>query len=331
MTPYREFRQSLVRSAAWAVAVGVMVGALMAMGSEPGRDPFERNVERIFGDDKLADIRVVFGYDDYKGFLVTKDTFRAHRLIRHLQIRSFTEVKPTEELAEELGVPADAQNLRIYEGDGKDGERLRVSLIWSSATTDSAKNSGSEYALQRRCSRQALDFMKKAASNAEVMAYIGHSRGGGGPDTYPPETKGVDADGFPLTDFSYYRRTQPGLDALRGDFSKSPHLPHIIAWTSCRSESHFSRWFGNVLSGKEHATSLILSTRLTSYMPINQEIRDQDEGLMAFVCLLHSLQYRQTKSVLEENLKLCEMEVEHNPRQAAWKLVALPSSNSKSN
>lgn len=309
-----------------SAAGGLTVGVSSLWGSESrtAKDPFEKNVERIFSDDNIADIRVVFGYDDYKGFLVTKDTFRAHRLIRHLQIRSFVEVKPTEELAKELGVPVDAQNLRIYEGDGKNGEKLRVSLIWSSATTDSAKNNGSEYALQRRCSRQALDFMKKAASSAEVMAYIGHSRGGGGPDTYPPETKGVDAEGFPVVDFSYYRRHQPGLESLRQEFLRSPHLPHVIAWTSCRSETHFSRWFANVLGRKDHATSLILATRLTSYMPTNQEIRDQDEGLMAFVCLLHALQYRQGKDVLVENLKQCEMEVEHNPKRAAWKLLAMP-------
>lgn len=302
----------------------VMSVASVLATEEREADAFEANVKRIFADDDLADIRVIFGYDDYKGFLVTKDMFRAHRLIRYLQIRGYEEVRVTQELADQLDVPLDATNLRVYEGMNASGQVLRVSLIWSSATTDSAKNSGSDYALQRRCSRQALAFMKRAASSAEVMVYVGHSRGGGGPDTFPPMTRGVDGDGYPLTDFAYYRRHQPGLDALRAELRRSTLLPHVIAWTSCRSETHFRRWFSNVLSDKEHATSLILATRLTSYMPNNQEILDQDEGLMAFVCLLHAIQYRQSRDVLMDNLKRCEMEVEHDPKKAAWKLVAMP-------
>jgi|GEM_PF-3248975 len=291
---------------------------------EEKEDSFAANADRIFADDQMADIRVVFGYDDYKGYNVTKDIFRAHRLMRHLHIRGYKPVVPTEEIAEVLGVPADADNLRIYEGTGKNEEKLRVSLIWSSATMDTEKNDGSEYKKQLRCSRQALEFMKRAANNAEVMAYIGHSRGGGGPDTYPPVTRGVDAEGFPKVDYTHYKRTRPGLGSLRMELQKSAFLPHVIAWTSCKTETHFSRWFADVLESKEHPTSLVLSTRLTSYMPNNEDIKDQDEGLMAFVCVLHALEYRQSGRKLEENLKTCEMEMKHNPKRAAWKLVTIP-------
>lgn len=290
----------------------------------PANENFADNIQRVFSDDRQADIRVIFGYDNYEDMKDPNDPGRARNLMDYLTNHSFTPVTPTQLIADELGVPLDARNLRIFEGPGQWGFTLRVSLIWSSATSSTAKNIGSEYPVQLRCSETALKFMQRAASDAEVMVYIGHSRAGGGPDTFPPETLQHAVGERQQVDFSHYRSTRPGLSALGPYFLKARNNPHFIVWTGCFSDNHFRSWFARMLAGKTTPTSLVLSTRYISHKPWKKQIEGCDEALMVLVSLIEALQQVQPQAVFEERLKACEMDLMRNPLKPAWKLTSLP-------
>jgi hypothetical protein len=303
--------------------VGTLFLALPPLIAADGKD-FEENIQRVFADDQMADFRVIFGYDNNKDFMDPCDPVRARNLMTYLVSHSFTPVAITENQAEELGVPLTAQNLRVFAGPGSQGQSLRVSMIWSSATSSTAKNIGVGRNLQLRCSHEALKFMQKAATDAEVQVYVGHSREGGGPDTFPPVTLTNIGGDRQQVDYSYYGNSQPGLESLGSYFLKARKTPHLIAWTSCATDRHFRGWLSRVLSRKNSATSLVLSTRLTDHIPEQAQIEGRDEGLMVVTRLIEALQKHQSKVEFMQSLLSCEIDSLRVPLKPAWKLSALP-------
>jgi hypothetical protein len=296
-----------------------------AIGAPPAApDLFQPTIDRLFLGDGCADVRVIFGYENYEGLKDPCDPARAQHFMKYLVARSFEPVEVTPDLARELGVPGEMQNLRVFQGAGDGGRKFRVSLIWSSLTSSTAKNIGSEYARQLVCSGHALKFMQKAASEAEVMIYVGHSRGGGGPDTYPPETLKGPNVAPQVVDFAYYRRTQPGLASLGSSFAKSPSTPSFIVWTGCLSHNHFFSWLNSAVGGKSHPTCLVLSTRLISHVPGAPQIGEYDEALMTAVNTMETLMHRLSQRDLEQRLQTCEIAELRDPFKPAWKVTMLP-------
>ncbi|MEY4483573.1 MAG: hypothetical protein RL693_1025 [Verrucomicrobiota bacterium] len=289
----------------------------------PPANDFEVNMKRVFADDQLADIRVTFGYEDAEDLKNPSDPARALHLMQYLQSHRFEMINPTEELAKELGVRLEAPNLRILQVQGSIGQTLRISLIWSAATSSTPKNIGSGRKEQWICSDEALKFMQKAASDAEIMFYIGHSRAGGGPDTFPPQTLPSNGGKFQQVDFGYYGNTQPGLAALSPYFGKNKDNPKFIALTGCRSDRHFHQWLARRLAGHDFPTSVILSTRLTRSMPWENNIDGCDEALMVLVNLIETLQQHRTESEFKGRMKSCEIE-EMRESKDAWKLITIP-------
>ncbi|CAN5837774.1 hypothetical protein BH11VER1_BH11VER1_35460 [soil metagenome] len=292
----------------------------------PPANDFEVNLKRVFADDQRADIRVTFGYEDATDLKDPSDPTRALHLMQYLQRHQFEILKPTAELAKELGVRLEAPNLRILQGPGSVGQTLRVALIWSAATSNTAQNIGSGRKQQWICSDDALKFMQKAATDAEIMYYIGHSRAGGGPDTFPPQTLPNNGGKFQQVDFGYYGTEQPGLAALSPYFGKNKANPKFIALTGCRSDRHFHQWLAKRLSNSDFPTSVLLSTRLTRSMPWEDEIDGCDEALMALVNLIETLQQHRTESEFKERLKTCEIE-EMREQKYAWKMSTIPESD----
>jgi hypothetical protein len=286
---------------------------------------FESSMDRVFADGR-ADIRVVFGYDNYEGLKDPCDPARAKHFIQYLTSRSFAPIAPTPQLASDLGVPEDAlsQNMRVFGGMTVDGRRMRVALIWSSLTTSTAKNLGCDYSKQLVWSNVALNFMRKANMDSEVMMYVGHSRGGGGPDTYPPITLTGPNAAIQQVDYGYYRRHEPGLVAIESSFAKSENTPDFIMWTGCLSHDHFIGWLSSAVGGKHHPTSLILSTRLTNHIPGAPDIKETDESVMAAVSLMEALIFRQSQPVFEKSLLDCEIPEKCDALKPLWKITTLP-------
>lgn len=310
-------------------ALWLMVGSFLHAAPPPSANgDFAANLQRAFADDGCADIRVIFGYDNYEELKDPCDPARSKHFMQYLAAKGFVAVAPTPELAEELGVPTDAQNLRICEGLGVHGQRLRVAIIWSAASSSTAMNLGIGRAKQFACSTEALKFMQKAAAESEVMIYVGHSREGGGPDTFPPET--LDGSNLKpqIVDFAYYRRERPGLAALAPSFQKSSSTPLFIAWASCSSQRHFGGWFSSLLGGKNHPTCLVMSNRLIRYKFWLSEIEDNDEGLMLAANMVEALMWGPTQRAFEERLLNCEMHEVRDASRKAWKLTTIPGRRS---
>jgi len=297
--------------------------SLWAGEPAPPASDFEANVQRVFADDQQADVRVTFGYDNWTDYKDPNDPGRARNLMTWLAGRSFAQIICTESMVTELGVPQDAQNLRVFQGPGQAGQTIRVALIWSAYSSSTAKNIGAGYARQLVCSYQALKFMQKSAADADVMVYVGHSRGGGGPDTYPPQTVARTEGDRQRVDFSYYRRERPGLAALSPWLSKNRDGPHFILWTGCLSEN-FSDWFSDRLAGRTCPVSLVLSTRPTRQKPWQDGIEGSDEALMVVLRLIEALQQHQSLTEFQHRLLTCEIDELRNPGKPEWKLLSLP-------
>jgi hypothetical protein len=331
-------RQRHGSSARWVPAVVCFVTLLLSsarssFAADPPATPpvpgiFESNMDRIFADGR-ADIRVVFGYDNYEGIKEPNDPARSKQFMRYLTSRSFALIAPTPELAASLGVPEDAANVRAYSGKTVDGRWLRVALIWSSLTTSTARNIGAGYIDQFKWSKVALNFMKKACAESEVMIYVGHSRGGGGPDTFPPEVLAGPNTRSQQVDYSYYRRNRPGLAALESTFAKAENVAPVIVWTGCQAHQHFCGWLTGYLSKKSQPTSLILSTRLTNHIPGAPEIVDTDESLMAAVSMMEALIFRESQPVLEKRLVNCEIPEKYDAFKPLWKITNVPGTKAK--
>jgi hypothetical protein len=288
------------------------------------KTPFERNLEAVYADDGEADVRVIFGYDNSADIRHVNDPYRAEHFIDYLKRAGFRPMTADEELRKELGVTEAAENLRVYEALDRHGRRVRLSLIWSARTKSFARNIGSEAGLQTKCSEEALSFMQRAASHSEVMIYVGHSREGGGPDTFPPEVRPSGGEALHRVDFAPYRSRRPGLAALAAHFSKPTPGPRIISWTSCKSDAHFQSWFRKQLSGKAQDTTLVMSTRFTTFHPWIAEIAENDEGLMATVCIIEALRYHPSEKAFEARLRQCEIEADRIPGKPAWRVSTVP-------
>lgn len=292
--------------------------------SQPPKRDFEANIDRAFEGDQLADVRVTFGYDNWTDFKDPNDPGRAKALSAWLAAHGFVQTGCSPDLAEELGVSADAQNLRIFEGPGKDGQKIRVSLINSAASNSTAWNIGSGYARQQRCSAEALRFMQKSLESAEVSLYVGHSRDGGGPDTFPPQTVANYPGDRQKVDFAYYRKARPGLNSLSGHFRNASGRPYIIAWTGCLSE-RFRGWMGDQMAGREHPASVILSSRLSRQMPWLEGIEGVDEALMVVTRVIQALMRHPSQAAFERSLLACELEEMRKPGAPEWHLYRVPA------
>ena len=311
------------RTATSAALLFLSAVSLWAGEPAPATSDFEANIQRVFAVDQQADVRVTFGYDNWTDYKDPNDPGRARNFMSWLASRSFVQIICTESMATELGVPQDAQNLRMFQGPGQAGQTIRVALIWSAYSSSTAKNIGAGYARQLVCSYQALKFMQKSAADSDVMVYVGHSRGGGGPDTFPPQTMARTAEDRQRVDFSYYRRERPGLAALSSSFSKNRYGPHFILWTGCLSEN-FSDWFSDRLAGRTCPVSLVLSTRLTRQKPWQDGIEGSDEALMVVLRLTEALQQHQSAAEFQKHLLTCEIDELRNPERPEWKLLSLP-------
>jgi hypothetical protein len=323
---YRQHRGPANVVRAFVAVVWLAASSFVAAEAPASAGIFESNIDRIFADGR-ADIRVVFGYENYEELKDPCDPGRAKHFMKYLTSRSFLPIAPTPELAQALGVPGEDGNWRAFGGMTKDGRRMRVSLIWSSLTTSTAKNLGCDYTRQQAWSRVALNFMRKANMESEVMMYVGHSRGGGGPDTYPPVVLSGKNAPVQQVDFGYYRRNQPGLNSLYSSFAKSETTPAFIVWTGCKAHNHFSGWLSSLVGSKQHPTCLLLSTRLTNHIPGAPDIKETDESLMAAVSLMESMIFRETQSEFEKRLLDCEIPEKCDPQKPLWKVTLVPGKN----
>ncbi len=231
-----------------------------ACGSAIAAPP--KNFDSVFADDNVADIRVTIGYWDDNGKRPA-DTAHVSPYLRDKLFKMGFRSKSG--LAEEYGVkPARfpwESLFHVFEKDIGGGRKVRVALISSSL----GLNADPESAKQQAASDNARAFLIKGAQEAEIWMYTGHSREGGGPDTYPP----VLLDNGYLN-YAYYRKQKPGLKEIMDTFAEREEKPVLVGSMSCSSHRHFYGFLSRALADREPDTVLVLSgNTMQGYVPPN--------------------------------------------------------------
>jgi hypothetical protein len=154
--------------------------------------------------------------------------------------------------------PDDAGDFRkrisIMGPDGKSRTRVvHISLRSSSVTPDEKLNRTSSKDDQDSQTDATRDFYLDGLENADVSLYVGHARDGGGPDFGPP----VVNPKLHHTDFDWYHKNHPGVDAIAEALDGAPKTAKVIGIFACWANDHFHDFLrkaapnaGLVLSGQ---------------------------------------------------------------------------------
>ncbi len=183
------------------------------------------------GPKKPVDIRIVLGYLDRD-----VDSFVGDRLIRQSMVKTLTEPCEANNLVQVCGFKQSVRDGDFFEKEvfGPKGEMqtVRVTLTASSASASDRLNKVE----QERQSAVAEKVFNEGIRDADMLLYVGHARGGGGPDFRPAQRNERGA-----TDLKMYQRDQPGLKALDVAFNNAKvngqkKTPKIIGFLACDAE-----------------------------------------------------------------------------------------------
>jgi len=137
---------------------------------------------------------------------------------------------------------------------------LRLRAKDSSVSDDDVANRNQLAEEQRLKSEETQRFFQESLRSADMVFYLGHARGGGGPDFSPPRLHGR----YQLSDLNWYRRYHPGTDLMYGALQSSAQQPKIIGLFACYSKELFSQGLrqaaphsGLILSGDNEAQTAL--------------------------------------------------------------------------
>lgn len=114
---------------------------------------------------------------------------------------------------------------------------IRIRAKDSSVSDDDQANRNQLLEEQKAKSEETQRFFQESLQTADVVFYLGHGRGGGGPDFSPPRLHQVKQ--FRLSDLNWYRRNHPGTDLMYGTLQAAETHPKIIGLFACYSKDYF--------------------------------------------------------------------------------------------
>jgi hypothetical protein len=167
--------------------------------------------------DTEIDMRVVFGYMDFGN--AVEDRYAMAALITQLGAPC-----GAGQFACGFGEnPDDAGDFRkhisILGPDGRPRSRLvHIRLRSSSVSPDETQNRTTSKLDQDDQTDETRAFYLDGLENADVSLYVGHARDGGGPDFGPPVVNSK----LHRTDYDWYHKHHPGLDAMSEAFDGAP-------------------------------------------------------------------------------------------------------------
>ncbi len=183
------------------------------------------------GPKKPVDIRIVLGYHDRD-----LDSFVGDRIMRQSMVKTLTAPCEANNLVQVCGFKQSVQEGDFFEKEvmGPKGvlQTVRVTLTASSASPSDRLNKVE----QERQSAAAEKVFNEGIRDSDMLLYLGHARGGGGPDFRPAKRNARGA-----TDLDFYRAEQPGLKALDEAFNNAKvngqkKTPKILGFLACDAE-----------------------------------------------------------------------------------------------
>ncbi len=204
------------------------------------------------GPKKPVDVRIVLGYLDRD-----VDSFVGDRVIRQSMVKTLTAPCEANNLVQVCGFKQSVQEGDFFEKEvmGPKGEMqtVRVTLTASSASPSDRLNKVE----QERQSAAAEKVFNDGIKESDMLLYVGHARGGGGPDFRQAKRNARGA-----IDLDSYRAEQPGLKALDAAFNNAKvngqkKTPKILGFLACDAEvwrARLERWApksGLLLSGTD--------------------------------------------------------------------------------
>ena len=231
------------------------------------------------------DVRIAFGYMDApadEGPIVVDgiDYGLNYALDGHARAAFTSWVqRPCTDSGRLCGFRADPDDPDLYLKDpdtnGALHRGVRLRITHASAAPVYARNveGGDSYDLQSQLTHRAEANFLSGLGEADAVFYIGHARGGGGPDFAPPILRGdrhVNYDG-------YYRRVKPGMKKFLHFLENAQRPAKVICLLSCKAKGLFVERFG--LHGVAPQTMFVTAPALTGYKTV----------LLATIVVLDSL------------------------------------------
>ncbi|CAN5708363.1 hypothetical protein BH10BDE1_BH10BDE1_03000 [soil metagenome] len=211
-----------------------------------------------FYSNEPVDVRIVFGYQDSDD-----DSLAGDVLQRQAMVDRITSKCAEDNLVQACDFTRSPDDADVFERDirGPDAKmhKMRVRLTASSYSSSDAVNKAFS-SEQEAKTEQSKKIFYEGLKKADMLLYVGHARGGGGPDFKPARRneKGK-------IDYAYYREPPPGVDTGVDELTKalmdSDRSPKILGFFACESEAWRTR-----LSRYAPKSGLILSA--TPKMPL---------------------------------------------------------------
>jgi hypothetical protein len=260
---------------------GVLAQGMATEGAGAGKGGgLQKLVRENLKDDGVLDLRLTLGfYDDpnpvtrayakkypkYKGMHYVSNLVHLRALYDRFLKLGFESVPLDPERLKAVGIPAGGEKkfapgeLIILERPAPSGEGIiRISLYNSTNLSFSEELGKDRKTLQAQLdqSARAREFMKEAFRKSEGFIYLGHSRYGKGPDTYPigygPEGKLARRGGS---------RTFRGLNDLKEAAADRNGAPPLTTCISCASEQYFQEPLQRIVAKSTEESYFIGTTR----------------------------------------------------------------------
>lgn len=241
--------------------------------------------------DSEVNINIAFGYTDNRTDIIPGDPVQAAKTAKAVH-----DHYEKSALFERLRVPCPSGIVGAcgfkYEADdadvlvkkikmiGPDGyprfRTIRIRAKDSALTDDDLVNRGPRLEEQLAKSEETQQFFEESLGNADMVMYMGHARGGGGPDFAPPRLRKVNSR-IQLSDLNWYRRNHPGTDRMYGALAEARRQPKIIAIFACYSKDLFYQGLRKVAP----RSALILSGNNEEQTALAQAVATLDSVLGA--------------------------------------------------
>jgi hypothetical protein len=206
-----------------------------------------REFYRDLYDDSVLEVRVAFGYMDAPADeeLIVADGIDYglnYALDGHAR-SAFTSwiQRPCRKSTQLCGFQSQTEDPDLYTKtlDTKAGNfgQVRLRVTHASATPTFARNveGGDQHEFQLRFTQGAEANFLGGLGQADAVFYVGHARGGGGPDFAPPvllRNRHVNYNG-------YYRRVEPGVKKLLHFLHGAQTPAKVIGLLSCKGTKLF--------------------------------------------------------------------------------------------